>query len=311
MFIVVTEWDGEKPPTTYYKRLHQLGLKVRGDKSLSPLERRATEGGSVIVQEGAVLCASESLAREVAMLAEHLGATIVQVGEVELENIRMTDEDMRVFQRVESVFGRRGRPPTEAFDWCVTCLEEARSFNVHDATDVVNCPNCKGLKIKARQGRQAIMRLPLTGSAFDDWMMTRFYSGTFEVPDVVDSTDPLFSESIEPDDVYLDDIRDPREQAIVERIQNSPQVIEYADQINDLWIIDLLFVAQLMHDEQERMSKRVAVVTKLFERGLDPSEVKLRQAPDHYDLADLGTVIQPRRAAEMYVHHMHLSHTYE
>jgi len=65
--IVVIEWDGEKPPRQWYRRLKRLAGGVRGDKKVNPIERRADKG--IIIQEGCILTPSYSLARALAIMA--------------------------------------------------------------------------------------------------------------------------------------------------------------------------------------------------------------------------------------------------
>jgi len=47
MFLVLIEWDGLQPPTSYYNRLKSLGIRVRGDKSEAPVVRRASSKNGV------------------------------------------------------------------------------------------------------------------------------------------------------------------------------------------------------------------------------------------------------------------------
>ena len=72
---VLLEWDGEAPPSRWYRRLEKIaGVTVRkGDdnKSVSALVRRA-RGNETIAQEGNVICSSYSLARQIAALAQEI-----------------------------------------------------------------------------------------------------------------------------------------------------------------------------------------------------------------------------------------------
>jgi len=76
MYIVIIEWDGLKVPTGFYHRLKALAARgVRGDKDVPALERRiAQEKVGIIIQEGAIIVPSESLARLLALLARVYGA---------------------------------------------------------------------------------------------------------------------------------------------------------------------------------------------------------------------------------------------
>jgi hypothetical protein len=184
-YTVVIEWDGDKPPTKWYGRLHKFGLYVRGDKEVSPLERRAhngMRGSGVVFQEGAITVDSLSTAKTLAFLARDLGAKAVTLNRCEVLSLEASPEDVAAFQRVQAVLSRKGRPPA-AQNWVITCIEEAKSVETEESSPY-KCPNCQSTNIRYRLGEVKRVR-PIAGTddlyaIFDYWVDCRFQNDLWE-----------------------------------------------------------------------------------------------------------------------------------
>jgi hypothetical protein len=303
MYTAIIEWDGMKPPTTFYNRLRELGLKVRGDdknKEKTPLERRSTGDGSVIVQEGAIFCSSKSLAREVAMLAHDLGAAVVYVGSMEPELFHASTEDAKIHARIQSVLGRRGRPTGEKVDWVITCLEEMRTYEVLDKRHVVNCPKCHSVKIRARIGTQDAFIYPTGRSAtltsiVDNWQRHRFSQQQFEKPITDGATSKV--------PARLPSIAEDEERRIVEIMRNSP---DFLSDLNLLPvetaadILDAVLGSRAHYAYEDRRDSRVRACIKLFERGINSSEVNLAEDDKAVDILDASAMIGTRDVTSLW-----------
>ncbi len=280
MYIVVIEWDGLKVPTGFYHRLKALAARgVRGDKGVPALERRiAEEKAGIIVQEGAIIVPSESLARLLAMLAREYGAAYVQVGRVHLEkNMAPTPDDIEAMRRVEAVLGRRGRPPKKQV-WTVSCRE---CLTVHRvvAPTPVNCPRCGGVMISVHLGEPPRFADPGT-DIWDTWLRTRFARGVWEPA-------PLSGSEMPPAQV---DVESPREHEVVTWLQKAGTFlggIERLGRQTALQVLDAVFVARAYWSRERRQAARVAAATEYFRRGGDPAGVVLAEgdAPDLLDAA--------------------------
>lgn len=101
--VVVIEWNGKKPSSTFYNRLHSYGLYSRSpkqaDQEFSLLEWRASQRGSkkhessrgVILQEGLIVVNSLTLAEDIARWAKHENkAALVQIGHMTVSDFTMS-----------------------------------------------------------------------------------------------------------------------------------------------------------------------------------------------------------------------------
>jgi len=304
MYIVVIEWDGKQPSTTYYNRMHALGLFVRGGEkqaggkgyTQSPLTRRAISDGSVVAQEGAVLCASESLARAVSMYAQDDGAAFVKIGTVDAKTFHATKEDIAVYQRIEGVFGRRGRPTGKKSTWVITCLEEMKSFRHDDeAYAVGRCPHCSGVRINSRPGERIALKFPEMGDVFEGWVRHRFAAGQFEQPEEGKTNPPTFSTvegSLKPDDAKH-----------IERIGKSPLIknaLSVLPRETAARVLDAVLSARQYHTIERRQHERVKACIYLFKRGVDSDDVDLAEQAG-YDLLDASTVLGHEEAARLWL----------
>lgn len=189
-YVVIIEWDGGRPPSTWYNRMAKLGLTVRGDKSRSPLERRRGRHG-VTHQEGAIVVASESEARLLGHLAQEMGAKDVTVGILSALDMSMTDSDREVLDHVSKTLGKRGRPTrdekNEEHYWAITCLDEMVT-QVIRARDAVNCPTCGSFHVHARLGGlTSVPPMKPDEDVWTYWLNSRFVNGMWESPITLES----------------------------------------------------------------------------------------------------------------------------
>ncbi len=284
MKIVVIEWDGKQPPTTYYNGLHRLHLRVRGDKDIAPIVRRSRiEDHSVIVQEGAVLVESESLARQVAYLARDSGARSVFVGECDFpddnNNRELTKAEMEVVLRFNKAFRQRGRPAegeNEDRTWVVSCPECSKTSVVNSDRLVIQCPNCGGLRAASRVGyRHVFSHLP---TDLEEWKNMFFVQGYFETPEFGPSGEEAHEVSMTEDD-----------QTVFEGLQKSDMVKDYLvpriDNPAFRTLLNNIFLARRYFTQKDRQYPRTKMVVDLLERGVSPSNVPLIEK-NEYEVLD-------------------------
>lgn len=305
MHIVVIEWDGQTPPTTYYNRMHKLGLYVRGDKDeRNPLVRRTPQfvkdngntPENIIFQEGCVVCTSEKLARAVAGYARTNGAKNVTVIQGGVVGGSMTVEDAKILQGLEGKLGQRGRPTGESTPWVVTCFEEAISSSVQESLYAVNCPSCRSPHMRARAGEPITALFDYDAPIFDAWVAHRFTTGQFEVPVNGGETPPPLNPNV---DAEL-------ERAVLTKMRNSPRLMSEIQAIANknaptaARMLDAVFCGRAYVSETVRKESRLHAVLALYERGIDQSIHSIVESKDEFDLLD-GCHINPERVAGMWL----------
>lgn len=288
-YIVVIEWDGQKPPSFWYSYLSHLtggrgkigavaGLK---DHSLDTVMRRTlTDNASgIVVQEGCVICPSESLAETIANFARNIVGPrlermpVVAIGRVSLNfNPSLSPETQLLIERVTNALGKRGRRPP-AQDWIVTCPECLRVSLVCDARPL-QCPHCAGLRIHTQKGKPVVFRDD-NSPIFSFWLRTRF-TGPHWQP-----FETQIDEGIEPpavDQLLSVDATQETERAI-EAIRTSPLVsqLEAMPRPLALAVLDAIFAARAYHSADKRQKARVEGVTEYLTRfatmGTTPQNV--------------------------------------
>lgn len=182
--VVLIEWDGNKPPTTWYNRLRSMNLRVMGDKKQSPLDRRAC-GSGVIYQEGMIMVNTPEQAVMISNIAKGLGAKNVVVGELSLTDASASANDMKVLDSI----GKRGRPSKSDEELrqephVMTCLWELESRDVvlGELKNEHVCPVCGSTSIALRKGERRSFKPYEKGDIFDYWLKTHFVSGEYEKP---------------------------------------------------------------------------------------------------------------------------------
>lgn len=207
--VVVVEWDGKKPSSTFYNRLHEYGLYSKGrDKSeFSLLEWRSTRKGTLkrdsrngfVLQEGLIVVSNMTLAKDIKYWAEQEGAELVQIGFLNLADFKMSPKDIEHYNRFTTVVSRRGpKPESEKGVYIVTCYDEAKSYEVDTTSIPVMCPMCHGSNVQSRMGRlpryqKYNEQIAQFDTVEDYWIRTRFSSGQFEVPFIDDGSDDVFA----------------------------------------------------------------------------------------------------------------------
>lgn len=298
MNIVVIELDGFKPTGTYYNRLRELGVaagRLDDETKASlgdPLIRRSFktrsgEDAGTVVQEGVVICHSESLANQVARLATEYGAKHVLVGTTTLETFSLQSQslqDSQITQRIENLLSRPGRRPDQLFDWVVTCFEECVTYKVEQRKYIVSCPGCRGLNIRARKGKPIELAIP-DGDLFKAWIRHRFASGQFEIP---------LADTKQPPDYNLIHIQQEDKQ-FTEIIEKSISVVSLLEKmpqrVHAFEILDALFASRSAYSQNARNEARLRVSMKLMEEGVNPSMFSITEPRNEVDLIDVSSVI--------------------
>jgi hypothetical protein len=293
LYVVLIEWDGAQPPTTWYKRMHRLAGRVRGEDALSVVERRADQG--VIFQEGCILCKSESLAKVLAVYARdwfHASAVSIGVATV-TTNWGMSAADAAIIDRVQTALGKRGRKPPEA-DYVITCHEEMKVY-ADTCSRPIQCPGCAGMRIHVRQGHVHKYRDDGQGPAHDLWLRTRFTGAHWE-PCAVDG------ETTPPD---VDDLEllSAKDSAIAGDMTSDALAAALASmpRAHALEVLDAIYVARRHTAADKRGAARLAAVTEYMMMGGDAAGLLLIEQDDEPDLLDAAHALGAQVAAALMV----------
>jgi len=289
VWMVVIEWDGDKPPTVYYNRIRKMGFTVRGDKSTSPLTRRAGFEG-VVYQEGNLICRAESTARFLSGLASEYGARAVSIIRATFASTTMSESDARTLESMQAYFGAKGRRANPV-KWCVTCKDEGKSYTIETDKPVV-CPNCGSLEINYRQGDKPAYMDQETINPRAVWIGSRFGNGLFESP--VLSNDPI--------DGYTNPPTNPTintgDQTRIDHLMHST-LIDQLNRLADAKIINRAgYLAALdagycvlTKNNDTRAKSRIESIARFFARGGDANELTLITNPLDVDMIDLYPVM--------------------
>lgn len=282
LYLVLIEWDGENPPTKWYDRMHELAGRVRGDKTVSPVKRR--EGRGVIFQEGAILCGSESLARELAYVASvECGAGSVAFYDASYRELNMTRQDAEILQKIEASLGKRGPKPKEAL-YTITCLEEMKAYEV-EVSRPIQCPNplCSGLRINVRPGKQWLWA--------DDgdfivslWLRTRFAGPHWEPVKLGGNRKPPAV-----DDIVIGKAKEKKLAASMNASGLVP-VLDAMPRKQALEILDAIFVGRAYYDTDKRADARIQSAARYFAIGGSPVGLVLTETPEP-DLFDASLML--------------------
>lgn len=309
LHIVLLEWGGEKPPSTWYRRLEAMaGIKVReqaaedtGDLGLL-MGRSGPREIGVVVQEGAIVCASYTLARTIHAMAQQ-GIDVVKadgtvltvrpqaayLGEVEIDECGVSENDRLALARMQAIYGKRGKRGPE-LEFAVTCMEEMVTHNV--ATHAVaNCPRCGGVQIHARPGHATRVADPVGDDVLTAWIRLRFgQSGAWEKPEV----DPA---GAEPTSALaaIGMIAELDERLFVlnldgSLLQKQIDTVAGADREFAMRLYDAAFIGRLYWSAERRLNARLAAVTRYFQLGsTDVAGISLAELPqpDLFDVAPL------------------------
>lgn len=196
--VVLIEWNGKKPSSTWYNRLHAYGLYSREPESdkaeYSLMDWRASRKGhnksdahrGLILQEGAIMVSSVQLANDIAGWAKAEGCSFVHIGHLVTREFSMSASDQRAFESLQKNIGKRGpKRQAEVGQYAVTCMSEVKTYQCDLEATPFGCPYCGGSNIVARMGTINRFQMDFEGTAEDYWKRTRFASGTFEVPEMI------------------------------------------------------------------------------------------------------------------------------
>lgn len=315
LYVVLIEWDGETPPSTWYRRLDELVGSVRGtgNKSQSPLSRRARDGGGVTFQEGCILCASESLAITLANYVQHEIAPqmreegkrspTVQYGEIALHsNWDMDPESEAVIKNIHRILSKRGKPP-EVTRYAVTCYEECETFAVERPLGrVINCPHCGGVNIAVREGY--VPAFKDDGSdIYEFWKRSRFSLGRWEWSRITSSAidapsfDPSLNRAHEGDVLQMLDNSHDLLAIVRSEAATSGRGIA-------LEMLDAVFVGRSRHLPEKRNTARVQAVAKYFAMGGNAYNVMVLESPEP-DVFDTALIMGDERAAQLGLNYVH------
>ncbi len=187
--LVLIEWDGSRPPTTWYNRIHKLGIFVGSKDTRSPLERRKSQRPqrdsdgrifeAVAFQEGAIVVDDMITARTLAHLAkQEYGAKSVMVADLSPEELYVTPQDQAILEHIHGTLGRRGRP-TSKQKWVVFCREEMMAYE-WEGVEPYACPSCGSLHITWRSGEIEKVNVGGITDLWDAWFAARFLNKTWE-----------------------------------------------------------------------------------------------------------------------------------
>jgi hypothetical protein len=306
--LVVIEWDGMKAPNPFYHRVNRLAGKVRGDKSIGPIARRSIET-AVIMQEGAIWAADETLARTIALLAQKYGATNVSIGQVfGMDAVIADDQDIEALARVERVCGRRGRPPEgEPTTWNIACYAESKVFSEIEGNEPLNCENCGSMLIKSFSGNMAYISYPhsiTNGNLFEHWHYGRFslksaYFPVFYAPsigEIIESPGPEYQQISDPaKGLRISNIHDDEQRETVERMNKSD--LRYLDNLIHeshlvtyaMSVLDGIFVGQYKMREEDVTKNRIAAIAQVIQDH-GAYNFHLVRPDDQLDLFDAAAV---------------------
>lgn len=313
LYSVTIEWNGEKPPTTWYRRLGKLAL-TRGqrrklDNPASPLASRMTHNHNtkgVLLQEGAFLVESESLANTIAQYALNGVETIdrktgqpkvlkpahVLIGKVQTVNpAHISEEDRQAINRINAAYGKRGKPLPKT-DWIVTCYECLAAHAAYESS-VATCPVCHGTRIEVAQGKPVRYDIASMEGKFSEyaiWHATRFgFNGKFQLPASSGPlTPPPPPTAIKPSGP----------------ISNARTPLCAADLEDTLALMDAIHVARTRHAPQKRLAARIDAIARYIQMGGDPAAVSHLFAEDsqHADILDAALLLGSNYVATLLLH---------
>jgi hypothetical protein len=316
-WIVIIEWDGQHPPRTWYRYLQQLAgsadqTPVRGNKKdASPLKRRAvdSENKGLVIQEGCVICPSQSLAYGLAHVARNdMGDKLIAnggkrpdvlVGEWEMyrsDDIKMDDDSDAALGRVMKTLGRRGRRP-DPVNWVISC-KECLGLTTKETHRPLNCPSCGGLRILAHKADSAIVwyddgSIPIV----ELWQRTRWGQAAHwqgcEVSTLGGQTPVPLENAVS----YAT-----KETGAIRAICSSQKLLGQLEQMDRqmaLEVLDAILIGRSYYDLDSRMEARVKAISYLFgefaKTGANPPLYGFAEPPQP-DLMDVSTVMGSEQA---------------
>lgn len=308
VYIVTWEWDGVKPPGTFYRRMAQAGYVIgRGTgKVLSPAKRRTNklakdsngerhDGAHLAFQEGVFITSIESVASYVRNLAVDFGASNVYfLNGWPRDGYSRKMEDLEAINRVENVAGHRG-PLPKAKDWIVSCKECLQCGHIK-AYSPTKCVHCPGLYILSRPGIPELHSDP-GGPIVEAWVRSRF-RGTHWEP-VKWGSGGTTPPHLKPVDNMQITGRDKEILNLI--LANPPDDIEQFDREEAIRLLDAAYVGVRYSDSKERLHARSMVAMHYFRLGGQPGKFPF-VTPAGVDVVDAGMKLDPEKVALMMYH---------
>lgn len=178
-YMLVVEWNGAHPPTSWYNKLHSMGLWVRPRRNAENREstlqaRKRSSSNGLVLQEGVIIVNNEADLEELSRAARHLGAKTVLAGIASIEQSADRDDLAAVasFESKEIQVFRKARTHL------LTCLEELATHEI--GTRVSACPKCRTSNIILRPDAipYRVNPYPMKAiSLFDFFVAARFWKG--------------------------------------------------------------------------------------------------------------------------------------
>jgi DNA-directed RNA polymerase subunit RPC12/RpoP len=325
--IVGIEWDGQHPPTKWYRRLDEWtgGIRsartqVKGGKEVSSIERRYEEGAALVLQEGMIICSSYDLAKKIAIFArDDIGDMLiwgggkrptVYLGEARVTDVFVaTDEDRAILDRIEGTLSKKGKKP-KAVNYVITCLECMRATDEERPRDqVINCPYCGSMRIHWRPGRKQ-MYLDDGCDIVELWKRTRFAKSHWEPGMIATLTidrktakkpppiKDLFMGGREGDTLTLMDNK------LSEQVYLVARRMADVDREAALDFLDSVLVGRTYQETRRRTKARIRAATKYFEYSNDPQYAMLAELPDRVDVLDAAIMLGSHRTANLIVNYL-------
>lgn len=152
MYVVITTFDGIKPPSSYYEALRKIGI--------APDRARIRT------------VASASVAAEMVRIAERYGGSAYAFP---------TSAALDVSQ--ERLPGLLPESSGRSRNWVVTCYECARSFAYLSIGPAPRqCPVCASFAVHSRPGLLRPAIAPASAPPFTQWLYSRFFTGWLTFP---------------------------------------------------------------------------------------------------------------------------------
>lgn len=261
-FILITEWDGKKPPTTWYNRLKRYGLKTRGNKETGILQRRLSHSvkNAVIMQEGTIISSSESLIDSLFTEAKHLSSppVLLKRGEVIWSEDSLSDDTY--MEKINSV-----KHSKTEITYTVTCFECMQSYTIHSKISPSNC-HCGSTNISYREGELEKITVSAQWDLETIWKVTRGNTGA--------------GIEFHPYTITAEELKIPENLSIM-----IPHCVKPPS--SHVRYYDYAYKVSLMSQER-RLRNRINGITLLARQGIPVTEIAPKDIIDWVDI--IGTI---------------------
>lgn len=286
-YTVMVEWNGVKPPTSWYQKIRKMGLNVRhntqyiGHETPPISNRLHNEKMGVVFQEGVYVLSNESAAKTLAALAYQKGARSVLVGEFNpLPDSRMGDDEKHALARIsEKATNRNG-----ITSWVITCYDELKTFVVEDNSKPSYCPSCSSFRVNVDVGTCPSYKMPALKESVDGteyiyiykaWLYSHYRNGKMIFPKWDGAEEPQEPmQSFIPSTAHL-----PATESVIKLFSDNKITAEEA-----MTLFSALEGAT-MFDAEKRARNRVLAIADYIKSGLK-IEGDVLTPPEQVDLFD-------------------------